>query len=129
MHTHLSIYLFDFSSAGPYIICMGYVYLIHEPSTDNYKIGVTTGSIEKRMKKLQTGNSSELILSNSYECEYPFKLEMMLHNYFRNKKVLNEWYALDRQDLGAFTSICETLDKNIHALKDNPFFFRHKRLN
>ena len=129
MHTHLSIYLFDFSSAGPYIICMGYVYLIHEPSTDNYKIGVTTGSIEKRMKKLQTGNSTELILSNSFQCEYPFKLEMMLHNYFRHKKVLNEWYALDRQDLGTFTSICETLDKNIHALKDNPFFFRHKRLN
>lgn len=107
---------------------MGYVYLIHEPSTDNYKIGVTTGSIEKRMKKLQTGNSTELSLARSFECEFPFKLEMMLHNYFRNKNVLNEWYALAPQDVQSFTAICETLDRNIHALKDNPFFFRHKKL-
>ena len=107
---------------------MGYVYLLCEPSTDNYKIGVTTGSIENRMKKLQTGNSAELVLADFFECEHPFKLEAMLHNYFRTKNVLNEWYRLDVRDAAAFRPLCETFNRCISAMKDNPFFFRHKKL-
>lgn len=105
---------------------MGYVYLIYEPSTGNYKIGVTTGSIERRMKKLQTGNSSELHVAKYFQCEHPFKLEAMLHAFFKPKLVINEWYDLSLQEVDDFTATCEKLDHTISNLRNNPFFFKKK---
>lgn len=101
---------------------MGYVYLICDPATDRFKIGVTRNLKSDRVKKLQTGNSTELFVSDTYETEWPFRLETLLHNHFRNKQVLNEWFALDVKDVIGFQTICKALEDNIRALKDNPFF-------
>lgn len=100
----------------------GFVYLICDPSTDLFKIGVTTGKLENRIKKLQTGNGTELHFVNHYETEYPFKLEKMLHNHFFNKKELNEWFSLDTDDISHFTELCEKKEEIIISLKDNPFY-------
>lgn len=102
----------------------GNVYLICDVEKNLYKIGVTTGSIEKRMKKLQTGNGTELLLVNHYECDYPFKVEKMLHNHFSNKKVLNEWFELSDEEALSFTKVCEDKDNIIKCLMDNPFFVK-----
>lgn len=100
----------------------GNVYLICDIEKNLYKIGVTTGSIENRMKKLQTGNGTELLLVNYYPCDYPFKIEKMLHNHFSNRKVLNEWFELTDEEALSFTKVCEDKDKIIKCLMDNPFF-------
>ena len=42
---------------------MGCVYLLGDWDKENrYKIGVTRGDVDKRIKKLQTGNSGEIYL-------------------------------------------------------------------
>ena len=43
---------------------MGCVYLIYDKNNNSYKIGVTKGDPNKRLKKLQTGNSCELEIKN-----------------------------------------------------------------
>jgi hypothetical protein len=101
---------------------MGYVYLICDPATDRFKIGVTRDLKSNRVKKLQTGNSTELFIMDIYETEWPFRLETLLHKHFINKRVLNEWFALDVNDVVGFRKICEQLENNIQILKDNPFF-------
>ena len=48
---------------------MGYVYLIYDKNNNSYKIGVTKGDTNKRLKKLQTGNSCELEIKNLFCCD------------------------------------------------------------
>ena len=104
---------------------MGFVYLIGEIDTiGRYKIGSTRAkNVNKRLKQLQTGNSSELFIKSSYETEHPFKLEKMLHNHFKSSNLIGEWFELSESDTEAFRSICEEKEKTIEALKDNPFYF------
>lgn len=101
---------------------MGYVYLICDPATDRFKIGVTRDLKSNRLKKLQTGNSTELFIRDIYETEWPFRLETMLHKHFSEKHVLNEWFKLDVNDVVRFKEICKTLENTIKVLADNPFF-------
>lgn len=102
---------------------MAYVYLIGDcEKNDAYKIGVTTGTIENRLKKLQTGNAGELYLVNLHETDRPFYIERQLHMYFKPKRLINEWFALDSNDLKEFNKICEMFETNAEVLKNNPFF-------
>ena len=101
---------------------MGYVYLICDPSNDTFKIGVTKKlDIKERVRKLQTGNSTELFIRSYYECEYPFRLEKMLHTRFHNKRQTGEWFLLDINDIINFKNICDELNLIIKSLESNPF--------
>lgn len=104
---------------------MGYVYLIGEMNNKGrYKIGSTKAKdVNKRLKQLQTGNSSELFIKESYETEHPFKLEKMLHNHFKSSNLIGEWFELSESDTEAFRKVCEKKEKIISSLKDNPFYF------
>lgn len=102
---------------------MAYVYLICDSGQDNtFKIGVTRGSIENRIKKLQTGNGEEIFLVNYHETNYPFLIEKMMHQKHYSEKKLNEWFSLDSESVLNFKKECEEFEKTIEALKDNPFF-------
>ena len=98
----------------------GYVYLLTDGEL--YKIGVTRGSIENRIKKLQTGNPYEICIVDYFATDNPFKLEKMLHNKHSLKRVNNEWFALEACDVRNFKSDCEKFVSIMDALKDNPFF-------
>ena len=104
---------------------MGYVYLIGVVGNNaNYKIGSTKAKdINKRLKQLQTGSSSELYIKDSFETEHPFKLEKMLHNHFREKRLIGEWFELSKADTEDFRGICEDKMRIIESLKNNPFYF------
>ena len=104
---------------------MGYVYLIGEMNNKGrYKIGSTKAKdVNKRLKQLQTGNSSELFIKESYETEHPFKLEKMLHNHFKSSNLIGEWFELSESDTEAFRKVCEEKEKIISSLKNNPFYF------
>ena len=100
----------------------GYVYLICDPSNTTFKIGVTRDLKSQRLKKLQTGNSTELFISSIYKTKYPFRMETMLHSRFANKNELNEWFNLEAKDVGQFINICKETEDIIKSLLDNPFF-------
>ena len=105
---------------------MGYVYLIGEKENPGrYKIGSTRANdVNKRLKQLQTGSSSELYIKDCFETDQPFKLEKMLHNRFNNCKVIGEWFELSESDTEDFRGICAELQGIIASLKDNPFYFK-----
>jgi hypothetical protein len=49
-------------------------------------------------------------------------MESILHNRFQHKRVLNEWYELDVDEVDKFPDICKEIDDIIILMKDNPFF-------
>ena len=101
---------------------MAYVYLLGDSGQDNtFKIGMTRGKIEKRIKQLQTGNGEEIYLVNSYETNCPFFIERLLHTKLFPKQKRNEWFNLDINDVVNFKLYCEEIEKQAEALKDNPF--------
>jgi hypothetical protein len=102
---------------------MGYVYLIEDRNNNCFKIGVTKGDPEKRLKKLQTGNPSKLELKYLYECEYPYRLESMLHTHYKSYNELNEWFSLENPN--DFLNKCVELNNVIYSLKNNPFFAKN----
>jgi hypothetical protein len=102
---------------------MGTVYLLGDYEREHYyKIGVTKGSVEKRIKKLQTGNASEIYLVNKYETKYPFFLETRLHQRFDKNRIKNEWFELSDDDVRNFEFYCKNVEEMIEALEENPFF-------
>lgn len=103
----------------------GVVYLVCDPSNDLYKIGMTRTNHSKRLKQLQTGNGTELIWLAGYECEYPNRLESMLHNRFKAKNTVGEWFALDFNEVQSFIEICDELNNTIKIMKNNPFFSKN----
>lgn len=101
----------------------GYIYLIGQRGQKGqFKIGVTRGSVEKRLKQLQTGSSDELYIKETFESDNAFKLEKMLHNQFSSKNMLNEWYQLEDDDVSTFKEKCEQMQGIIDSLAENPFF-------
>lgn len=103
----------------------GYVYLIHDEERGLFKIGVTKNDIEKRLKKLQTGNASLLTVKDQYLTEYIYRMETMLHKHFEDKKVLNEWFELTDEDVQHFSDTCDKFENIIHSLLSNPFFIKN----
>ena len=105
----------------------GYVYLLADNLKDNtYKIGVTRGSIERRIKKLQTGNAGELYICRYFHTKCPFFIEKHLHLHFFSKKIKNEWFLLTTEDVLDFTNKCEEIEKIYDAMQDNYFFNKKK---
>lgn len=100
----------------------GFVYLICDNSNDCFKIGMTKQSLEKRIKELQTGNSTELFVSAYHKTKYPYTVEKMLHNKFSNKHKLNEWFDLKLNDITKFNEYCDEIESLILTMIDNPFF-------
>ena len=101
---------------------MAYVYIIGDSGQDGvFKIGVTRGNVEKRIKQLQTGNGEEIYLVNYYETDYPFFVERLLHQKLSVKQKKNEWFTLDINDITNFKTHCKEIEKIAEALKDNPF--------
>jgi len=102
---------------------MGVVYLLGDLGKEGvYKIGVTTGKIENRIKKLQTGNSGEIYLINSYNTDHPFIMEKMLHTKYFADRSLGEWFELPFDEVVKFSETCEKMQNTINVLKENYFF-------
>ena len=90
----------------------GYVYLLGDFEKEGaYKIGVTRGTIERRIKKLQTGNSGEIYIVDYYQTEHPFFVEKWMHIAYGSKKILNEWFMLDLDDLKMFKDKCKHFEE------------------
>ena len=95
---------------------MKHVYLIQSLEEGYYKIGVSKNP-KKRIKQLQTGNSSELKLIETYPSEYANKIEISLHGILSHNKKEGEWFDLSLDDELSFTVKCKQIEKNIVILK------------
>lgn len=102
---------------------MGYIYLILG-SDDFYKIGRSKLNPEQRIKKLQTGNSTELQLIFTYITDNDILLERMLHNRFKQFNVLNEWFDLPKEEVKNFSNTCKELDDRCNLLLNENFFIK-----
>lgn len=102
---------------------MGKVYLLGDWAKEGYyKIGVTKGDVEKRIKKLQTGNGGEIYLISYFETDFPFELEKMLHNRYQHTETHNEWFEMTNEEVGGFQKACEEFQESLDALRENYFF-------
>ncbi len=97
---------------------MKYVYLIQSLENGYYKIGVSTQP-QKRLKQLQTGNSSTLKLIDAFLSEYAMKIEKSLHNRYSYLKKEGEWFDLSIEIEVNFIDECKKIENNIKILKEN----------
>ncbi|MDX1990742.1 MAG: GIY-YIG nuclease family protein [bacterium] len=82
------------------LVQQGLVYLIR---SDNglYKIGLTTTDVQRRLKGLQDCSPVSLSLEAVWEV-YDFrKIELLLHEKFKDKRSHGEWFKLNQDDVRA----------------------------
>jgi len=86
-------------------------YIIVEEDTNICKIGVSI-DIEERLKSLQTGNSSKLLLNSGFYCKVPYKLETIVKNKYKEFNRIGEWFNIE--DLPALKNFirCRAHDLN-----------------
>lgn len=96
----------------------GFIYLVTDG--DFTKIGGTTYNVKKRLLELQTGNAKKLSILGYYKCEYLNITEKLIHNKYKDKNELNEWFRLDIKD-------CESIlqDKFIFTTSENIKILSH----
>lgn len=101
----------------------GIVYLLVEDGDNElYKIGVTKGTVDSRIKKLQTGNGNKIRCVATFESVAPFKLEKVLHDYYKMDREEGEWFLLSKEQINEFAVVCEKYERGFKSLVDNPFF-------
>lgn len=101
---------------------MKHVYLIQSLEDSTYKIGVSKHP-KKRVKQLQTGNSSELKLVESYESEFAHRIEKSLQRRYSYLKKEGEWFDMSIINEVTFLKECEKIEKNIIILKESGNLF------
>ena len=62
-----------------------------------YKIGFTAGPVGKRLRQLQTGNSTALRIEMTLTGTA--RDEQRLHSLFSDKRTVGEWFELSALDL------------------------------
>lgn len=74
----------------------GYIYALYDKTADKYKLGKAI-HVQKRVKQLQTGNSTDIeIKYTRYVSDY-YKAESAMHQIFSAYRRNREWFSLDRQ--------------------------------
>ena len=107
---------------------MGIVYLLCELGSDpeRYKIGITKGDPNKRVKQLQTGCSNSISLLKAFESEYYRKIESSLHREYKSYSSGGgtEWFILPTELVFKFEERCKQLNDTFKMLEEsgNPFF-------
>ena len=97
----------------------GFVYLLCDG--EQFKIGMTKGTIEKRISQLQTGNPNEIYISSFHETNYPYRVEQMMHIKYSTSNVKNEWFNLTLDQVVNFRKNCNECEETLQVLKENPY--------
>ena len=95
---------------------MKYVYLIQSLENSCYKIGVSKDP-KKRLKQLQTGNSSKLKLVESYGSDNANTIEKTLQRKYSYLKKEGEWFDLSLLNEISFKDECKKIDESYVLLK------------
>ena len=95
------------------------VYLLKTQDLDEYKIGFTKGDIKKRLKSLQTGCPSKIVVVDSFESKFSTKIESTLHFMWDRFRVNGEWFLFEDNEQLKFKELCEQLHNNFQALENH----------
>jgi hypothetical protein len=101
---------------------MKYVYLIQSLENSYYKIGLSKHP-NKRIKELQTGNSSELKLIETYESEFAHIIEKTLQRRYSHLRKEGEWFEMSISNEISFKNECKKIEENLKFLKKNNYVF------
>ena len=97
---------------------MKHVYLIQSLENSYYKIGVSRNP-KRRIKELQTGNSSELKLVESYQSEFADKIERTLQRRYSHLRKEGEWFDMGISNEVSFIKECQKIEETFVFLKKN----------
>ena len=97
---------------------MRYIYLIKNSEDDTYKIGVAKNP-RKRLNQLQTGNSSELLLIDTYETDNAYQIEKILHRRYSYLRKQGEWFSFSLVEQFNFLNDCKKIEETITILREN----------
>ena len=98
--------------------------IIFEDNKEIYKIGFTRGDPKKRLKALSTGNPHKMEIVKVFETNFNTRLEANLHQQFKSKKIKNEWFMLDKDDVSNFIDNCEKIEKRYEFMVENNYHFK-----
>ena len=101
---------------------MRYVYLIQSLENGYYKIGISKNN-QKRLRTLQTGNSSEIKIVETYLSEVSNLIEKALHRRYSHNKKEGEWFNLSIEIESTFIEECKKIEDSINVLKKNDNVF------
>lgn len=97
-----------------------YLLKIDTPDTRLYKIGSTKGSVQKRIRELQTGCPYQIDLINHHQSEFGQVIERTLHNRYNHMKTHGEWFQLSISEEIDFIENCRLIEEmNINLEKNN----------
>jgi len=97
---------------------MKYLYLIQSLENSYYKIGISKNPT-KRIKQLQTGNSSELKLCCVYQSDIANKIEKVLHRRYSHLNKEGEWFDLSVLNELTFNDECKKIEESLKLIEKN----------
>ncbi|XZF61025.1 MAG: GIY-YIG nuclease family protein [Gloeotrichia echinulata DVL01] len=79
----------------------GYVYLLRSGTTPKYKIGITTRTVEQRVKELNRGQAPDPITAvhwiwTNFDCK---TVESELHKYCKSRHHNGEWFIFSEGEV------------------------------
>lgn len=86
------------------------------PVPPYYKLGITTGTVDKRIRQLQTGNPYRIVALHTFEVEGAEIVEQNLHRVYAPNRRILEWFELSDDELAAVLQAAEDLRDDIEAL-------------
>jgi len=112
---------------------LAYIYLISKKENNEnvYKIGFTRKNPQKlkRLKQLQTGNDSDLIVVDQYESKFAIIIEASIHNGYKHKRKRGEWFYLTEYEVKNFQNECKNKEKIFELLSKENYYFKKKYNN
>lgn len=99
-----------------------FLYIIRSGDTNKYKIGISKDP-KQRLEALQTGNGETLEIVHTFPTRYDYKLEAGLHNSYKSKKTIGEWFEFSEKELSEVKNRCVILETTYTSLEEsgNPF--------
>ena len=85
------------------------VYILKN-SENFYKIGYSKNP-KNRVKQFNTANPYELKIIKTFETNFDSKIEAILKNHFKFRKISGEWFDLSDEDILKIESLIETYNK------------------
>ena len=81
-----------------------------------YKIGITTDTVNKRIRQLQTGNPYRIVALHTFEIEGAEIVEQNLHRVYAQHRRILEWFELTDDELSSVLHSVEKMKDDIESL-------------
>lgn len=103
------------------------IYLINQSDTNLYKIGITKKDPLKRLKELQIGNGTTLVLIKTFPTAFNYQLEKALHKYYLSYQINSEWFEFTIDLVEKFEEVCSLLENNFKTLHTSSTLYLNKK--